>query len=300
MKKIPLFSAGLSSLSIISSLVIISLPMAAIANPDVTTREYKLLLNPTLFTSATEATKVSDYFSSFTSTVETAIARDVSGSLTLDKTRTVKFYDTAGSCLLDDLGYIFRDRIENSQSEVTLKFRSPDPYIADFEDLSASSNQAETKLEADIGSKSGNPFNIVYGHSTTSPNTRTINNFEDINVHFPGFDTNYAIADSTALSLVGNLSIYERVYDGGTIDLGSIDADVSVTLWYTSVPTGSQKPVVVEVSFKYEDASADYTKAVVNRAKQAFDAIQTLSSWNSTSSVTKTQFVYQYNPGFCN
>lgn len=294
MKKIPLLIAGLSTFPMIS------LPMTAMANPDVTTREYKLLLNPTLFTSATEATKVSDYFSSFTAVIETAIARDVSGSLTLDKTRTVKFYDTAGTCVLDDLGYIFRERIENSQSEVTLKFRSPDSYIADFEDLSASSNQAETKLEADIGSKAGNPFNIVYGHSTTSPNTRTINNLEDINVHFPGFDTNYALADSTTLTLVGNLSIYERVYDGGTIDLGSIDAEVSVTLWYTSVPTGAQKPVLVEVSFKYEDASADYTKAVVNRAKQSFEAMQTLSNWNSTSSVTKTQFVYQYNPAFCN
>ena len=294
MKKIPLLIAGLSTFPMIS------LPMTAMANPDVTTREYKLLLNPTLFTSATEATKVSDYFSSFTAVIETAIARDVSGSLTLDKTRTVKFYDTAGTCVLDDLGYIFRERIENSQSEVTLKFRSPDSYIADFEDLSASSNQAETKLEADIGSKAGNPFNIVYGHSTTSPNTRTINNLEDINVHFPGFDTNYALADSTTLTLVGNLSIYERVYDGGTIDLGSIDAEVSVTLWYTSVPTGAQKPVVVEVSFKYKDASADYTKAVVNRAKQSFEAIQTLSNWNSTSAVTKTQFVYQYNPAFCN
>ncbi len=286
--------------SVVTPITLSLLSASALANPDVTTREYKLLLNPNLFTSATESTKANEYFTSFTSVVESAIARDVSGSLTLDKTRTVKFYDTAGSCLLDDLGYIFRDRIENSQSEVTLKFRSPDPYIADFEDLSASSNQAETKLEADIGSKTSNPFNIVYGHSTTSPNTRTINDFEDINVHFPGFDSNYNISDSTALSLVGNLSIYERVYDGGLIDLGSIDAEVSLTFWYTSIPSGSQKPVVVEVSFKYEDASADYTKAVVNRAKQSFDAMLGLTSWNSTSSVTKTQFVYQYNPSFCN
>lgn len=196
--------------------------------------------------------------------------------------------------------YIFRDRIESGQSEVTLKFRSADPYIADFENLSASSNQAETKLEADIGAKVDNALSIVYGNSTTAPNTRTINNVEDINVHFPGFDTDYGIADSTALSLVSNLSIHERVYDGGVIDLGSIDADVSITFWYSSVPTPSQKPVAVEVSFKYEDSSADYTKAVVNRAKQSFDAMQTLSSWNSTSSVTKTQYVYSYNPSFCN
>lgn len=286
-----LFAAGFSC-------ALTSVPV--FANPDVTTREYKLLLNPSLFTYTTEAAQASSYFSAFTNAVEAKIARDVSGSLSLDKVRTVKFYDTASSCLLNNSGYIFRDRIENEQSEVTLKFRSADPYIADFEDLSASSNQAETKLEADIGAKADNAFVIVYGHSTTSPNTRTINNFEDINVHFPGFYTNYGIADSTALALVGNLAIHERVYDGGLIDLGSIDAEVSLTLWYSSTPTPSQKPVVVEVSFKYEDVSADYTKAVVNRAKQSFDAMQTLSSWNSSSSVTKTQYVYNYNPGFCN
>lgn len=294
--KTRLFGTGLA---VTTSLCLMA-SVPALANPDVTSREYKLLLNPTLFTYTTESSQANSYFSAFTAAVEAKIARDVSGSLSLDKTRTVKFYDTAGSCLLNQLGYIFRDRIENGQSEVTLKFRSADPYIADFEDLSASSNQAETKLEADIGARADNPLVIVYGHSTTSPNTRTINNFEDINVHFPGFDANYGIADSTALALVGNLSIYERVYDGGLIDLGSFDAEVSLTFWYSSVPTASQKPVTVEVSFKYEDASADYTKAVVNRAKQSFDAMQTLSSWNSTSSVTKTQYVYNYNPSFCN
>lgn len=276
------------------------LPMAALANPDVTSREYKLLLNPANFTSATEAAKVNDYFTSFTSAVESAIARDVSGSLTLDKTRTVKFYDSPGTCLLDSLGYIFRERITSGQSEVTLKFRSWDPYISDFEDLSGSSSQAETKLEADIGSKAGIPYAIVYGHSTTEPNTRNLNEFEDINVHFPGFDSNYGMPDSTSLALVGNLSIHERVYNGGVIDLGSIDAEVSMTLWYTSAPSGSTEPAIVEVSFKYEDISADYTKAVVNRAEQAFAAMKELTSWNSTSSTTKTQWVYGYNPNFCN
>jgi hypothetical protein len=143
----------------------------------------------------------------------------------------------------------------------------------------------------------------LFMNTTSSKNgfiAAATNNFEDINVHFPGFDADYGIADSTTLSLVSNLSIHERVYDGGVIDLGSIDADVSITFWYSSVPTASQKPVAVEVSFKYEDSSADYTKAVVNRAKQSFDAMQTMSSWNSTSSVTKTQYVYSYNPSFCN
>lgn len=276
------------------------LPGVAFANPEVNSREYKLLLNPALFTYATEAAVVDDYFDDFVAAVEAEIARDVTGSMSLDKIRTVKFFDTPGSCQLNNLGYIFRERIESGDSEVTLKFRSVDPYIANFEDLSASSNQAETKLEADFGVKNGNQLTIIYGHSTKAPNTRNLNNFEDINVHFPGFEDDYNFSDSTPLALVGNLAVHERVYNGGGIDLGSIDAEVSITLWYNTAPSSSQQPVVAEVSFKYEDSSANYTKAVVNRAKQALEAMQTLTSWNSTSSVTKTQFVYSYNPTFCN
>lgn len=289
MRKSILFIAGIC----VSSL--------AWSNPDVTSREYKLLLDPSNFTYATESSKVDNYFDDLVTAVEAAISRDVTGSLSLDTTRTVKFYDKSGSCDLKNLGYIFRDRIESGNSEVTLKFRSPDRYISDFEDLSATSNQAETKLEADIGVKGTNTFNVVYSHSTTSPNTRTINEFADINYHFPGFNSDYGFSDSTPLSLVGNLSINERVYKGGEIDLGSIDAEVSVTLWYTSSsPSSATHPAIVEVSFKYEDSSADYTKAVVNRAKTTFEALQGLTAWNSTSSTTKTEFVYSYNPGFCN
>ena len=231
--------------------------------------------------------------------IAAAISRNVTGSPSLAKNRTVKFYDTEGSCQLNNLGYIFRERIENGDSEVTLKFRGPDRYIADFEDLSATSGSAETKLESDISASSSSNFKVVYSHSTTAPNTRTINNFADINNQFPGFDSDYNFSNSTILDLVGNLTISERVYKGVTIDLGQFDAEISVTLWYTSAPSGSQQPAVAEISFKYADSSADYTKAVVNRAQQSFYALQDLTAWTSPNSQTKTQFVYAYDPAFC-
>ncbi|MCU4676956.1 hypothetical protein N7931_15080 [Catenovulum sp. 2E275] len=271
----------------------------AMANPDVTSREYKRLLDPTLFTYNTESTKVANYFSAFETVVEAAISRDVTGSLSLDKVRTVKFFDTSGSCQLNALGYVFRERIENGNSEVTLKFRSQDRYISDFEDLSSATSGAETKLEADWGINSAG-YKIVYGHSTKAPNTRTINDFKDINTHYPGFENDYGFNDNLALDLVGNLTIHERVYKGAEIDLGSIDAEVSITLWYTSSPSGSQSPFIAEASFKYEDPSADYTQKVVKRAKAAFDSLLTLDSWNELGSTTKTQSVYQYNSNFCN
>jgi hypothetical protein len=263
--------------------------MSAHANPDVISREYKLLLKTNEFHFNTEAADVNDFLDDAATVIEAAIGRDVTGSESLDTVRTVKYYDTAGSCTLDHLGYSFRERIQSGNSEVTLKFRDADRYISDFEDMSGSNSSADTKLEEDIGINAVSSFNAVYGHSTTESNTRTLNDFQDINVHFPGFDTNYGFSDSTALSVVGR-----------SIDLGSIDADVSVTLWYSSAPAGAAVPIAVEVSFKYADGSADYTKQVVNRAKQSFLALQNLSSWVNLQSITKTKLIYTYNPTFCN
>ncbi|NOU51246.1 hypothetical protein HG263_11980 [Pseudoalteromonas sp. JBTF-M23] len=273
---------------------------SALANSDVTSREYKLLLNPTLFSYQTEASQVNSYFSSVKVNVEQAISRSVSGALTLNKIRTVKFFDTINTCQLRQIGYVFRERIENGDSEVTLKFRSPDRYIAAFEGLASPTNGAETKLEADVGTTGNDTFKVVYSHSTKAPNTRTINDFKDINTHFPGFESEYGFNDSLPLAQVGNLTISEQVYKGAEIDLGSFDAKLSVTLWYASAPSPSSVPLIAEASFKNEDTSADYSKKVVLRAKEAFRSMQALTSWNATSGATKTQTVYQYSSGFCN
>ncbi|CAH9066000.1 hypothetical protein PSECIP111951_03481 [Pseudoalteromonas holothuriae] len=279
------------------SLVFIS--HISMANPDVTSREYKLLLEPSLFDHASEAAQVNNYFSTLKPIIEQAIARDVTGTMSLDKTRTVKFFDTHASCQLKQLGYAFRERIYNGNSEVTLKFRSPDRYIADFENVSSPTQGAKTKLEADMGVKGSNPFNVVYSHSTKAPNTRTINNFKDINTHFPEFESTYGLSDAVPLAQVGNLTITEQVYKGAHIDLGSFDAELSITLWYAGTPLANTLPLIAEASFKYEDNSADYSKKVVQRAKLAFEGMQTINAWNATNATTKTQSVYQYNPNFC-
>ena len=275
------------------------LTTVAIANPDVTSREYKLMLNPAWFTSGNEASNVNSYFQAAKTQIQQQISRDITGTMTLSKTRQVRFFDSPNTCLLKNKGYIFRERVENGQSEVTLKYRGYDQYIAAFEDLSGSSSQAETKFEEDIGSKNGQSFVAVFSHSTTEPNTRTLNDFQDVNVHFPAFATHYAISNSQPLSVVSNFTAYERVYKGGSIDLGQFDAQISVTLWYNGVPSVNTQPVTVEASFKYEDPYAAYTKQVVNRANLSFSALQAMNSWVSTTSATKTQYAYEYSPNFC-
>ena len=280
-------------------LFLLIVSIAAHANPKVESREYKLMLKADLFQHNTEAENVGSFLDNAKVTVEAAINGDATGRESLEKVRDVTFYDTHGTCQLNEVGYIFRERIENEASEVTLKFRSPDRYISHFEDLSAASPKADTKFEADIGISSASPFKVVYGHSNTVPNKRTINKMGDINHHFTGFNNGYGFSDDTELSPVGGLTIREHVYKGREIDLGSTKAKISVTLWYNGIPTDHQNPVLAEVSFKYKDKSANYTKQVVNNAKASFDALQSLTHWINPDSKTKTKWVYDFDSSFC-
>jgi acyl-CoA synthetase (AMP-forming)/AMP-acid ligase II len=132
-------------------LLSVSAASAVSANPDVTSREYKLMLQTSQFSYNTESSDVNDFIDDAETAIEAAISRNVSGSASLSKIRDVKFFDTDGSCVISNIGYSFRERIESGDSEVTLKFRSEDRYISDFEDMSASSGSAESKLESDIG-----------------------------------------------------------------------------------------------------------------------------------------------------
>lgn len=168
----------LKSLSIMTMMLIAS--SSAFAYEAVTSREYKMMLNPAKFTYGNESNQVNQLEYEFKNKVSAAISRNVTGNLGLNKQRQVRFFDTPQSCLLKNNGYAFRERIENGQSEVTLKFRSPDRYISAYEDLDSVTYGAEEKLEADIGANSQVPYKVVYGHSNTVPNTRYINNMKPI------------------------------------------------------------------------------------------------------------------------
>ncbi|WP_445117051.1 hypothetical protein [Acinetobacter sp. WZC-1] len=268
--------------------------------PAVTSREYKLLLKPEQFSYSDEANNVNAYFKKARTAIQNKINRDVTGDLTLDKQREVRFYDTKGSCPLNAMGYSLRERVEDGKQEVTLKYRGYDHYLASFEDLSSDVSGAKTKFEDDITRSGGIGFLVAASKSTTVPTKRTINDFEDINTLFSGFKNNYSFSNSQALQTVGGLTVYERTYSGATIDLGEFDADLELSLWYTQQPYSGLKPTLVEVSFKYKDKNAEYTKKVVGRAASGFGALKELSQYNAAASaLSKTQFVYQYQPDFC-
>lgn len=269
---------------------------------EIGSREYKILLKTSAFTGneSSRESKVDSYWDALKKLIEdNSIERDTSGSLSLDKSRTVSYYDVEGTCDLSNAGYSFRERVEDGDREVSLKFRSPDQFIADYKDLSGESSDSESKFEEDIGV----PFVSVYSSSTKQEigSGKNLNKMDDPVGLYPGLeDENFD--ESLAIEKVGGLTINEYVYKNAEVDLGSLDAEFSLTLWYNESVSTTQ-PVVAEISYKYEDDDGDFSNKVVTRAKILFEAMQensVLASWNSTDSLSKTATVYQYNSNFCN
>lgn len=224
------------------------------------------------------------------------LGRDASGTLTeLDKERRVAFLDVPGSCPLRDSGYIVRERADGNKRDATLKFRSPDRYLAAAAKMSARADlDAETKLEEDTSP----PYTGAFSHSTKVklPSSLTITTVDDLTELFPGV-ASLELDPETPLAPVGGLLMQERVYGPLEIDLGKHEAEMTLTLWYAS--EADTTPVVAELSFKYEAADEAYEPKSVRRAKALYEMIQNLDSWIAPDSVTKTTFVYDAAPEFC-
>ncbi|KZN47799.1 hypothetical protein [Pseudoalteromonas luteoviolacea] len=273
------------------------MPLNVLAVPTIDSKEYKVMLSTTHFSKSNEHLAVNQVFEEVAGLTLSATSKPLIGTSYLSKIRQVRFYDVAQVCTLKELGYVFRERIENGRSEVTLKYRHVDSYLSDFEDVSSQHSEAKTKLEADFSIANSGVWKIVYGHSTKVPNSRYINEVKDINKHFTGFDNVYRLPDSTPLSPVSGLAVYERVYEGYTVDLGRQDAEFSLTLWYQSEHT--ETPLVAELSFKYADQQGDFSKTVTQRAARLFENFRNNLNYIDSTSMTKTQFVYHHQPSFC-
>jgi hypothetical protein len=183
--------------------------------------------------------------------------------------------------------------------------------------MSGDDEDAESKFEEDIARKivtiqSGSTtqrvtdlkptFTSMFSFSTTEPisASKNLNDMDDPLGLYPGLaaglaEENASYAASDAIVIVSGLQIFERVYSGGTIDLGGLIAEVDVTLWYNKAASSYDTPLAAELSFNYElDAPTDeFTRPVVWRAKQLFLGLQSLSQLDP-SRATKTAFVYDY------
>lgn len=269
------------------------------ASPDVTSREYKIMLDVHRFDYASEAQVVDEFLGELKDVIARSIDRSTSGQFALAKQREVSFFDVEGSCILRESGYSYRERIDGSKTSVSLKVRSPDRYIVGFEDVSSDNDSAESKFELDVGMNRHEAFRSIFSASTKYRSYEEINDIGHINDQFAGFKKRYDYDDAIPLSRVSNLQVTEHVYRGFEVDLGKFDAEFDLTLWYDSEFNENKVPVVAEISFGYEDSKAGYSRNVVRRSKALFEEMQKMGEWIDPDSQTKTSFVYNYDSNFC-
>lgn len=281
-------------------LALCALSGAALAGPqpEVEGREYKLMLDPNQFlgSGTTLQGKVDSYWNALKSLIQSApLSRTASGSLAYDQQRTVMFYDVPSSCELHKSGYILRERVNGSGTrELTLKFRSADRYISGAKNVAGNQAGVETKFEDDITA----PFKAVFSHSSKQPISagKNINELQDIVDLYPGF-ANEGLWSALSLARVGNLTVHEKTFKGGLADLGSKNGEFALTLWYTA--STSTTPVLAEVSFWYGDSDEQYSGKVAGNGKLLLEQMQAMPTWPQPSGLTKTAWVYAYQPGFC-
>lgn len=255
------------------------------------------MLNPNLFNGLTPNAQVDQFWIELKNLIQGGtINRNTGGLFSLTKQRLVKFYDTPSSCVLKNNGYSFRERVDNGQREVTLKFRSNDRFISGHKNMQGNAGRNPvTKFEEDISA----PFVSKYSYSTTESigQGKNLNKMNDPIGLYPGLTT-YSFNANEPIGLVSNLIISEKVYKGTWADLGNLNANFALTLWYDS--PSSTMPLVAEISFKYKDSNENYSDHVTNRALAVFEAMQSMGNWVSTTSLTKTAFVFAYSvPSFC-
>ena len=298
---------------------------ASAEGPRLDSREYKLMLEPAEF-AGDQAAKIVDRF--WDEALKPIIARRLDARdngeprsrkrFKLDKERVILFRDTE-ACLLDRNSYALRERVvlkngeeDKSTREVTLKFRTPDIFLAAATELKGSSDEASTKLEEDISPVIVRARNPANNEMITLAQPRSMRSQFSISTKqrvgrdarfdvlgdamnaYPTLQDNLRKAGNSGLAmnsrLIRGIPIHELVFEGAEVDLGSgTDGEFALTLWYRRDAASSSKPLIAEISFKYDTDEGSVNAAVARRAQRLFEAMQDdLRGWSNPALGTKT------------
>ena len=281
-------------------------------------REYKLLLDPEVFRGAASP-KVAAAF--WRSRLKPIINRELgkkdeggaraSGRLQETdppKQRLVLFYDTSERLLTERAlnlrarTFVDDDGELTGKTEFTLKFRTPDVLLAARYHRTARGFDPDSVLEEDIA-----PLQIKSGGKVAMPKQRTtysrfaisskenararLETLRDATRRFPMlregravFGQDRIVAGDSALK--SGRTICEWVYQGALVDLGSIEAEFALTLWYVfdepmradvwrRAKSGRINPTIAEISFDFPLEEEKMGAGDALRAMQLFNAMQT-------------------------
>jgi len=227
--------------------------------------------------------------------------------------RMIRFWDTVRpyQCALKNNGYNLRERVDlvdgrenDAGREVTLKLRDEDPARVANTDMESSGDHAKSTFEEDVVPvKGGNDelgYKVMFSSSVSQKlnGHSTLSTLRDIFDMYPKLDAHLKedgafLGPNESIGVVSGLSLLEEVYDGPSIDLGNVSADLSISVWYRRVEGPLTAPLIAELSFKLEKKGKEVNPNVLKRADALFSKLRTLT-WISPDSETKTNFVYDY------
>lgn len=275
------------------------LSVAAHANDPVSvdSKEYKVLLNPSLFASNPSSAASSLLSAIKTRLTQLAFDKTVTGSFSAGDQDQISYYDTAGTCVLHNSGYSLRYRT-GDDNDVEFKYGHPDEELSYYTDVTGTGKNKSSKIETDVS-----PDKLVYSHSTEQDpaSSGAPASVSALISQFSGASVLSAYS-SQSMVPVNGLTMKQQEYTGPSSDIGNSDADFTLTLWYIG---SSGTPSLAELSFRVDaDSDTYFTTPVLQRSQVLMQAISSLSGWNQPNSTTKTAWVYNYQSasypnGFC-
>jgi hypothetical protein len=311
--------ASFSALVAAASLV---LSMAAVAGGiELDSREYKLMLKPENF-GGVEPRQAIERFATeqlvpalreqWNSDAAAELAQK---GMQIRERRVIRFWDSR-DCLLFRNGFAWRGRSEIDDRgkraddvELTLKFRSPDAFLAAEMPLTArdDARKVDSKLEEDLGpvavrggpegGAAANPRSArsQFSRSTkqTVPSDKVPGSLAGIAALYPSFDDGLrTVAGHVQMSalLEASPEYRELVYESSKLDIiNDLKARFALTLWYKGAEN-QDHPALAEISFKYEANNGKVPNEAARRALAMLLVMQDLP-WADPAAPTKTAFV---------
>ncbi len=248
-------------------------------------REYKLILD----SGALKSEQAADIAAKVERTLQNLAGEKLSmvsrGKTVRDKSRTVRFIDTPGDCLLRQAGLIVRDRGDEKKRAVTLKLRG-----RGSEDWA---RHWQLKEEEDVTP----PLQVTSSRSLSSkiPVATPLKTVADLLEYFPAL-AGLKLPTGKAVQSILQEDIREETFTLPQFKLGGRWSETELSIWYFGRET---QPGLIEVSFRYEVDPADdaVTRALAERWFTLWQGASGLPVRGAET--TKTAHVFRRAAGFC-
>ena len=260
------------------------------SNQPVTSREYKVMLNPHRFRDRKQGAEEVLELIAFLITKEGGTIRE---KQTKEERRQTSYLDTPQFALRQN-GFSLRLREEEDSFQLNLKYRDADRYVSASKDLSASS-EGKIKFEEDILP----PFTSKFSHSNSIESTERpqLAVMKDVTALFPGLKE-LDIDENAPVRIANNFTALEITRKLCKFQFDETEVlKASLSFWYLLKDT--HWPLVTEFSFDYDATKNDegelesYSLGVVKGASGFFRSLLNQAGWLDLTTTTKTAFALE-------